>query len=93
MELLPPEKSVEEQLLEKLQELIDALMDRFQTFVTDIGNSIVGYYKDILNKIFGESGLGQSISNLATKLFDDIKKIFGGDGTFGEKLGQGFAKH
>ena len=90
VELLAPEKSVEEQLLDKLQELIEA-MDRFQTFVTDFGNSIVGYYKDILNKIFGESGLGQSISNLATKLFDDIKKIFGGDGTFGEKLGAALA--
>ena len=90
VELLAPEKSVEEQLLDKMQQLIEAL-EKFKVFVTDMGESIVEYYQMILNKIFGESGLGQSISNLATKLFDDIKKIFGGDGTFGEKLGAALA--
>ncbi len=90
VELLPPEKSVEEMLLDKMQQLIEAL-EKFKVFVTDMGESIVEYYQMILNKIFGESGLGQSISNLATKLFDDIKKIFGGDGTFGEKLGAALA--
>ena len=86
VELLAPEKSVEEQLLDKLSELIEA-MDRFQSFVTEFGNSIVGYYRSILDAVFGESGLGKSIADMATKLFDDIKKIFGGDGSFGEKLG------
>ena len=90
VELLPPEKSVEEMLLDKMQQLIEAL-EKFKVFVTDMGESIVEYYQMILNKIFGESGLGQSISNLDTKLFDDIKKIFGGDGTFGEKLGAALA--
>ena len=91
VELLAPEKSVEEQLLEKLQELIDALTG-FQNFVTDIGNSIVEYSKNILNQVFGDSGLGASIKDLATKLFNDIKAIFGGDGTFGEKLGAALAQ-
>ena len=91
VELLAPEKSVEEQLLEKLQELIDA-MNGFQNFVTDIGNSIVEYSKNILNAVFGDSGLGASIKDLANKLFGDIKAIFGGDGTFGEKLGAALAQ-
>ena len=90
VELLPPEKSVEEMLIDKMQQLIESL-EKFQTFVLEFGNSLIGYYKGILDSIFGESGLGKSIADLATKLFDDIKKIFGGDGSFGEKIGAALA--
>ena len=87
VELLPPEKSIEEMLLDKMQQLIEAL-EKFKTFVKDMGNTIVEYSKNILDQVFGESGLGASIKSMATKLFDDIKKIFGGEGDFGYKVGQ-----
>ena len=85
--LAPPKMTPQERMNELMEQLIEAL-DAFKGWVTSLGESLIGYYKSIFEAAFGESGLGSALSGLAGNLMKKLKDIFGGEGTFANKLGQ-----
>lgn len=88
--LAPPKSTPQERMNELMEQLI-ASLDKFSSFVTDMGTGLVDYYKKIFQAAFGESGLGAALGNLGSSIMKQVGEIFGGEGTFATKLGQALA--